>query len=764
MFIISCGPSSINHYHGPDKSLVSENTQTRGGGGGGTGDGGGGQGIACSGEVKDDKLKNRLFVRDIFEAIINHRRTMKSVEGTAESSDKVDAQAIQVLVNSIKYHFGPATSNLEFGNEKFWIEFAEKISFLNEDTPLFPSNDANSPIALPVGCQITQLAYWDESAGSASEGTLYVDRKRWQQLDQFNKIALLAHEYFFKQARKAGYKNSDFIRYKVGQLLSVEGLEPIFKEWIPAKDPRVKDILPESKNGFKYCTGTSAEDPTAELQFYQYEGKDKRQHFVIPFLKTNTINFSLLQDIHFNFDPKVNTWLAEGTDSLIYGTDFGGEDEVARIVLMSDNVFSGVMNFNFWYYGTGLFFTSGDLASEVSVKKDIRSLMTQLKSSKKPSIWATSINSASQSIQISLLNPFLDYKEVERKLKSKEDLITSANGRIENSLYRLLASSDLGVAAKYSKINNAIAILNKEIDDAVKQGVYPGEFINWVSSLEELGRFGKIRKSDVANELEGFGWADYRVLKSELPSLLFKIKLNNYDESDVDHGIGSYGFNYYNQISGDGPIGRGKIQLRQGNSSLKLDMTCKDFTTVFSSKTMRNYLFDSAPNIKVNIGYELNSFAIEDEKPVEVINFLKFITTKKSNFETNQNFWNTNKYRCDRYYVGEGLNCDDFKMFAADLSNETKIDVFPCKVYHEKLGIYDGFRESRIDDGTIVRNSCAILKLNSSMNSYIINFSNYYEQPEYLNQSNVEKVESVGAKDNNDNSSHKILFIRRIPF
>lgn len=422
--LISCGPTSINNYHGSDKVLANGNSETRGGGG--TGDGGGGQGIVCTSEVKEERLKNRLFVRDIFEAIINHHRNMKYVESPSASLDKVDPQAIKVLVDSIKLYFGPATRNLEFGNEKFWTDFAERISFLNEETPLFPSNDANSPIALPVGCQITQLAYWDESAGSASDGTLYVDKKKWQQLDQFNKIALLAHEYFFKQARKAGYKNSDFTRFKVGQLLSVEGLEPISKEWAPAKDPRVKDILPESKNGFKFCQGTSSEDPAAQLYFYQYEGKDKFQHFVFPFLKSNSINLNLFQGKDFTIDPKAYQ-LPAATDLLIYGSDFDDDPE-SLFLKSNDN------ELTLWYKGTGLLYEPGGAATLVSTVHAVQSAMENLSNFNKTVLWLNHTTSANQTIQFSLLNPAINYNLAKkRRVKTRESLTASINRKIEDA-------------------------------------------------------------------------------------------------------------------------------------------------------------------------------------------------------------------------------------------------------------------------------------------------------------------------------------------
>lgn len=805
IFLSSCGPTSIYNNHGPDKNLANTTGETRGGGGGGTGDGGGGQGISCNADVKDKSLRNRLFVRDIFEAITNHRRTMKVINSPFENSDKVDAGSIKVLVDSIKLYFGPASSNLDFATESFWTDFANKISFVNEETPLFPSNDANSPIALPVGCEIVQIAYWDESAGSSEEGTLYVDQKRWRQLDQFNKIALLSHEFFFKQARKAKYKSSDFVRNKVGQLLSTEGLEPLFKDWVPASDPRIHDLLPDAKDGFKVCTGNSSEDPSAQLLFYQYKGKDNFQHFVFPMLKSNSINFSLLQPAHFvGFNPKENLNLSAMSDLWVYDSEFPGKtDDLMTSNLEGDEDLFLSMRYN----GSGTLFEK----SKFSIGQDIREALNILGKYGKAVLWSNYINTMEQPIQVSIINSVLGKESRGKDLKSWEDLIVLANKQIESRFLSISKetignrSFQIKQEALTKKILIAISILNSEIEDAARIGIYPEGFPKWNSSLHGLSK-----------ELSIFYTADHP-LKKDLPAILYKLNLNTYGERDIEEYLGREVFQSFRQdfqFSNE----PGNMFLKQGNLSLNFKLKCNGYATIFNATTKSDNgsKMSSKSKSPININYKIedNDFRsnhsgskAEELKSIlekvrnrwykipkfhpmteikcDIENLVSFFISEKTSPEKYQKFWSKNFDACDG---DKWLNCDELNMLASDLNDETSISVVSCNEYFRYSELYSGLFFSSKNNKP-ARRGCFILKMNSKMNNYFIYFENQELSKawkEFLgiekegDGNNIAKVEHVNVskseteiKNSNERGVSKsnksffdvpvLLFVRRVP-
>ncbi|KYG61627.1 hypothetical protein AZI86_18160 [Bdellovibrio bacteriovorus] len=298
--MVSCGPGGsqgptqyITNY-GSDKKLPDDDGYT---GSGGTGDGGGGQGILCSADVKNPEYRSKLFVRDIFEGIYNSKLKMKTMSGPfGEGSEKVGPESIKFLISTLKSFYGPAMQQLEIGREEFWQEFVSRISFLDEDVRLYPSQDANSPIALPNGCKIVQIAYWDDSTGRGENGTLYIDRAQWKKLDSLNKVALLAHEYFFKEARIAGYKNSDLVRSQLAQIFSNSNIKPLF---------------PEGSQLNGYCKGTNQADPHSVIHLYTASTLGAR-YLVIPYFRSSNISISSLKGQSFRLpDDRVQKALED---------------------------------------------------------------------------------------------------------------------------------------------------------------------------------------------------------------------------------------------------------------------------------------------------------------------------------------------------------------------------------------------------------------------------------------------------------------------
>lgn len=311
---VSCSPSgdttNLFNTYGSDKKLPDDDGYS---GGGGTGDGGGGQGVLCSEGVSSPKFKSKLFVRDLFEEeYTSNNEIVKLDQKISSSFLGVSDEAFKLLMRQLGRYFGPAMTKMEFGTEEFWRSFVKRIAFIEDSAKLRVSRDANSPIALPNGCKIVQIAFWSDSIGREQGGTLYVDKKHWDQLDQVNKIALLIHEYFFKEARMAGFKNSDFVRAKVGQLFLSTVSTPLFSKWRPSASRLVSHLLPNRKTGFKYCVGLSDQDPKAKVILYQYEGSDGNPYFVIPYLKSNLFTKSSLLRSEYrvaNIEPWVRDLL-----------------------------------------------------------------------------------------------------------------------------------------------------------------------------------------------------------------------------------------------------------------------------------------------------------------------------------------------------------------------------------------------------------------------------------------------------------------------
>jgi hypothetical protein len=323
--LAACTENKTINQTNPPVSQAGGQTRTSdpdGWGGGSTGDGGGGQGVMCSDEVADSRLKGRLFVRDVFEALYNKKLTMALDTLGDAGTDKVDEKAFKFLNQKLMNFYGASMTIQEFALNGFWEKFEQKISFLDSTTNLIPSKDDKSPIALPRGCSLVQIAYYSESGGIGEEGTLFVDKANWKNLDQFNKVALLAHEYFFRWARASGFKSSDYVRNKVGRLLSEEGLPAILPNWEPSDDPALKKVernmyLPKHSKGFKACFGSTRAQQGAMILF-QYQDVNGLQNLVWVRLGNGNTSMPPFESARTWFDPADPKYdlLAAATDFL----------------------------------------------------------------------------------------------------------------------------------------------------------------------------------------------------------------------------------------------------------------------------------------------------------------------------------------------------------------------------------------------------------------------------------------------------------------
>ncbi len=76
--------------------------------------------------------------------------------------------------------------------------------------------DVGSTVSLPTGCQLEQLAVYNDDTNK-----LFVDEEIWDSLDSMNRAALIAHELIYRQQRvEGGQKTSELARRLVGLLFS----------------------------------------------------------------------------------------------------------------------------------------------------------------------------------------------------------------------------------------------------------------------------------------------------------------------------------------------------------------------------------------------------------------------------------------------------------------------------------------------------------------------------------------------------------------
>jgi hypothetical protein len=672
-----------------------------GGGGGGTGDGGGGQGVYCSDAVNDPNLKGKLLVRDIYEAIKNHNRSMPSGKLGGSGTVEVNDAAIDHLVTTLKSYFGPASVNLNFVNAKYWKAFSQNISFIAEDASIYASQDANSPLALPNGCKMVQIAYWDESSGPIEDGTLWVDKKKWMQLDQFNKIALLAHEFFFKQARKAGFKNSDFVRHKVGQLLSEAGLPSMFQNWVPAKDPRVSDSLPESRRGFKFCEGTTKSDPSAKLHMYQYQGSDKLQHIVFPLVNSSSLNFSEFQAPHVVFDENLNSNISLITNTWAPATYF------SKFRHLYDIFKNPITNFRFDQ--SDLLLTKRENIFGHFPNKVV-SRLTEIEY--QDVSWTLPIQSNSKPLVITLHNPFTKFKKskVELILKTKEELILSVNKDINRRLKDLFSDDPTS-----NKRIPSLMILFAEVDEMISNGTYDKKFPRWSAELDRLSiESQRLKKASQENDEQQLPQrlSDNQNITRNLPNALYALKSNTYTaEHLLDADINPYVNPPKDDISLR-YLDEGVISFAKGDEKIIFTLRCMDYIEVYRERTdLPEYKREPRDIEAVSFKVVVNEASFKSEKESFILASL-FAKALK-----------------DRIYrlglkpflpLGLGMSVpfgDDANSLLVNTESETDVEVSSCASY----GVQNRYTENN-DDYEII-STCMILNLKKSNQKYMVLFS-----------------------------------------
>lgn len=643
----------------PNDARLIEPQESMSGGGGASGDGGGGQGVLC-GSSSNPQISKKLFVRDVYEAKFNQKLDLKTV--SPSSSSGISSEALQILTRSLKDYFGPASSSLDVTKDHFWNTFFRRIVFLDDTRTLQPSTDANSPIVLPRECKIVQIAYWEEAAGRSDEGTLYVSQKYWQELDQLNRIALLAHEHFYSEARKAHYKSSDSVRKKIGQLLSVRGLEPMFKFWKPSLMKSVGDVLPEKIEGFKVCEGLTSDDPTARIQLYQYEGTDKKQHFVFPRLSSSFTSIDSLQAQNLAFSKENDVNASVATDLLLIQSYMHGETYIEN------------SDFRVWAER----WASGSMLGAGTDE------LLQTANSAPEFLWKDTLFSSAKPISFSFVNSTIGDSLVRSfapENPTRDDLILGV------SRFAEWLMDNMGIRRK--KALKAIAVLNREIKEMIEAGEYNHHFPQWNRAIDVLmAKGGNVPEA---------GGTDPSELRAMVPVAMFTLHQNVYREKEILALLRmAVSFDPFIEV----PLG--KLKITQDNNSVVFDLKCKAYADFIDDELSE----PSASNPRVFISSKSVELLGEhhDEGHAGFAELLRFntkdalsyyegITMRSLNFDVDEEkVWRSHLNR-----------------FKSELFTEKSIQISKCD-------------RPLLKDNRDILSQCAVVSLKESRSSYTIYF------------------------------------------
>lgn len=691
LLLSACSPSEThNHYNSGQQKSGFTAADPGDGSGGSTGDGGGGQGVECNDQAKPE-FRNKIFVRDLFEAVHNHGRKLKNVSNS-QNAEKVSPEGRSVLTESLKRFYGPASSRLDFVNDNFWMEFEQKISFIGDDRELVPSRDANSPIALPKNCKIVQIAYWDETAGNTEDGTLYVKKDLWLKLDQLNKIGLLAHEYFFKIARKAKYRNSDYTRYKVGQLLAETGLQPLFSDWTPTTDNRVSGILPLSKAGYKYCEGSSADDASANIQFFGYEGKNRIQHLVFSNIKSKAITANLLENHIFKIDPTKNDLFVEASNAM------GLQTTLANEMISTLNAIQDLI-------------PEQDLRAEQirssGFVRDPLKFIKKIGSDYRKDVWSGSIETPAMPIKIvlhnSAYNPEADIWSKKIDLKSKEELFKLVHQKIKQALAQCP-----NVRIPGQHFSAGLAVLNSEIKNHISSGAYPSSFEGWgkalayyetlVKTKEELEN-SYVENVDVKTQCQ---FTKSQNLSVVIPYILYNLEINNIEEESIRSLLGDDAYNIDKPLKALSieKVGLPKMTLIQDQAAVTYDLKCQNYSGVFFDEMTKGQdLNKREPYSKVQFNFNYDEYLKNSKDEIDDLKkFVADLVAPQSKALVSD---------CDPNAQGVfGPICKNQLLFFNELAVERNVSFDACKT----LKYREGYE------------SCVLMKMKRSGNTFLIRY------------------------------------------
>lgn len=211
-------------------------------------DSGGGQGVLCG---------TKLQVLDLYEAA-KAGLELPASEDNLKEVIKTYGKKLK-LYQSYKYF-----EETSLHEELEWPYREIKTKVLDKFLDIIPGKKLpfthDSTVGkLPEGCQLVQLAYYNDRTGNILRNPDY-----WKMLDTINKAALVLHELLYFQYRSGQVKvegaiKSDEARKIIGKVFSNKSMDPIFAP-LYSKDKYFNCSINLPKWPFEFSSTFGAQD------------------------------------------------------------------------------------------------------------------------------------------------------------------------------------------------------------------------------------------------------------------------------------------------------------------------------------------------------------------------------------------------------------------------------------------------------------------------------------------------------------------------
>ncbi len=199
-------------------SLLAFSAQTFAGGGDRVGNGG--DVVVCG---------DRVELLDLYEARVKGHKPLKLESDTHE-------EMLNEVIERRIHRLQPLRAKRfrDYGEEFF------KESIILPGIELSDVDDAGLAV-IPRGCKLEQIVIQLSDADIPPGGHRYtISQDLWDQLDEFNKMALMLHEVIYREAILNRTGRSMIVRALVGQILRTEMDEALFLELTKGQGPKLE--------------------------------------------------------------------------------------------------------------------------------------------------------------------------------------------------------------------------------------------------------------------------------------------------------------------------------------------------------------------------------------------------------------------------------------------------------------------------------------------------------------------------------------------
>lgn len=167
---------------------------------------GGGHVVLCSG--KSAEQYGFATVLDLFEAQYVFNLEPRAPRSSLYSELDLLAEQLQIVIGHSQILPQPTTADTLL----HWWE--DRVQYIRG--PLGETDDLGSSLPLPKGCTMKQIAIFDDK-----RDLVRVDLDLWNDLDDYNKAALIAHEIVYRERRLDDRESSSqSARFLVGRMFS----------------------------------------------------------------------------------------------------------------------------------------------------------------------------------------------------------------------------------------------------------------------------------------------------------------------------------------------------------------------------------------------------------------------------------------------------------------------------------------------------------------------------------------------------------------